>query len=175
VLKYSGHIAEKGKKFFHKAERSGLEGIMAKRAKGFYYSGKRTREWLKIKTALRQEVVIVGYTPPEGTRRYFGSLVLALRDKGRWVYAGRAGTGFDSAALKMIYDKMQPLVRREKPFEQKVPEEKATTWLKPKLVGEVKFTEWTHEGQMRHPAFIGLRDDKRAEDVTRERPVAAKA
>ena len=174
ALKYSGHIFKTGKSFFQKAERSHLEGIMAKRAEGLYYSGKRTREWLKIKTALRQEVVIVGFTPPEGSRRYFGSLVLALRDKGRWSYAGRAGTGFDFEALKMIYDKMKPLIRREKPFDQKVPEESATTWIKPKLVCEVKFTEWTRDGQMRHPAFVGLRDDKRAEEVIREKAIASK-
>lgn len=174
ALKYSGHILKQGKSFFRKAEQSRLEGIMAKRAQGFYYSGKRTREWLKIKTALRQEVVIVGFTPPQGSRRYFGSLVLALRDKGRWSYAGRAGTGFDAAALKMIYDKMKPMIRHEKPFDQKVPEENATTWIKPKLVCEVKFTEWTRDGQMRHPAFVGLRDDKRAEDVIREKAIASK-
>lgn len=174
ALKYSGHILKQGKNFFRKAERSHLEGIMAKRAQALYYSGKRTREWLKIKTALRQEVVIVGFTPPQGARRYFGSLILALRDKGRWSYAGRAGTGFDAGALKMIYDKMKPMIRREKPFDQKVPEENATTWIKPKLVGEVKFTEWTRDGQMRHPAFVGLRDDKRAEDVIREKAIASK-
>ncbi len=174
LLRYSEHISEKGKRFFQRAERSSLEGIMAKRAQSFYYSGKRTREWLKIKTTLRQEVAIVGFTPPEGSRRYFGSLVLALRDKGHWSYAGRAGTGFDSETLKMIYDKMKPIIRHEKPFDQKVPEENATTWLKPKLVCEVKFTEWTRKGQMRHPAFVGLRDDKRAEDVTREKAIASK-
>ena len=172
ALKYSAHVAAKGKSFFQKAKRAGLEGIMAKRAEGLYYSGKRTREWLKIKTTFRQEVVIVGFTPPEGSRRYFGSLVLALRDRGKWTYAGRAGTGFDSASLKTIHDRMRPLIRREKPFAERVPEEKATTWLKPELVGEVKFTEWTEDGQMRHPAFMGLRSDKRATDVVRERAVA---
>ena len=169
ALKYSGHIAAKGKPFFQKARRAGLEGIMAKRAQGLYHSGQRTREWLKIKTTFRQEVVIVGFTPPEGSRRYFGSLLLALRDKGRWTYAGRAGTGFDAESLKTIYAKMKPLIRRDKLFAERVPEEKATTWLKPELVGEVKFTEWTEDGQMRHPAFMGLRSDKRATDVVREK------
>ncbi len=174
IVKYSGHIQKKGKRFFQKAERSGLEGIIAKRTQGFYYSGKRTREWLKIKTVLRQEVVIVGFTRPHGSRRYFGSLVLALRDKHRWSYAGRAGTGFNSESLKMIFDKMKPIIRREKPFDQKVPEENLTTWIKPQLVGEVKFSEWTRDGQMRHPAFIGLRDDKRAAEVTREKAIASR-
>jgi bifunctional non-homologous end joining protein LigD len=117
-----------------------------------------------------QEVVIVGYTEPRRSRKYFGSLVLAVRDKAnkRWVYAGHVGTGFDQAALKSIYETMQPLRTDKKPFDQKVKSENATTWLIPKLVGEVKFTEWTSEGEMRHPVFLGLRTDKKATDVIRE-------
>jgi ATP dependent DNA ligase C terminal region len=124
-------------------------------------SGKRTREWLKYKAVHEQEVVIVGYTEPRGSRKYFGSLVLAVRDNAtkRWVYAGHVGTGFDQAALKSLYGTMQPLSTGKKPFDQKVKDEKATTWLIPKLVGEVEFTEWTSEGEMRHPAFLGLRSD----------------
>lgn len=173
-LKYSEHTSKRGKWFFEKAKQVGLEGIVAKRALGIYHSGQRTREWLKIKTVLRQEVVIVGFTKPSGSRRYFGSLVLAVRNKKGWSYVGRAGTGFDSAALKMIYEKMKPLIGSEKPFDQEIPEENTTTWIKPQLVGEVKFTEWTRDGQMRHPAFVGLRDDKRAVNVTREETLPAK-
>jgi bifunctional non-homologous end joining protein LigD len=119
-----------------------------------------------------QEVVIVGYTGPRRSRKYFGSLVLAVRDKARkrWVYAGHVGTGFDQAALKSFYETMQPLRTDKKPFDQKVKNEAATTWLIPKLVGEVKFTEWTSESEMRHPVFLGLRTDKRAADVIREQP-----
>jgi bifunctional non-homologous end joining protein LigD len=97
-------------------------------------------------------------------------LVLAVRDKAtkRWVYAGHVGTGFDQGALKSLYGAMQPLRPDKKPFDQKVKDESATTWLIPKLVGEVKFTEWTSEGEMRHPAFLGLRSDKDASDVMRE-------
>jgi bifunctional non-homologous end joining protein LigD len=115
-------------------------------------------------------VVIVGYTEPRRSRKYFGSLVLAVRDKAtkRWVYAGHVGTGFDQAALKSLYGAMQPLRTDEKPFDQKVKDENATTWLIPKLVGEVKFTEWTSEGEIRHPAFLGLRTDKGASGVIRE-------
>jgi bifunctional non-homologous end joining protein LigD len=118
-----------------------------------------------------QEVVIVGCTQPRRSRKYFGSLVLAVRDKEkkRWVYAGHVGTGFDQAALKSIYETMLPLRTDKKPFEQKVKDENATTWLIPKLVGEVKFTEWTSESEMRHPVFLGLRADKKALDVIRER------
>jgi bifunctional non-homologous end joining protein LigD len=96
--------------------------------------------------------------------------VLAVREKARkrWVYAGHVGTGFDQAALKSLYEAMQPLRTDKKPFGQRVKDENATTWLIPKLVGEVKFTEWTSEGEMRHPVFLGLRSDKGASDVIRE-------
>ncbi len=94
-----------------------------------------------------------------------------MRDKPakRWVYAGHVGTGFDHAALKSIYELMQPLRSEKKPFDEKVRDEKATTWIIPKLVGEVKYTEWTSDSEMRHPAFLGLRTDKKADDVIRER------
>ena len=172
LLRYSEHVVEFGKRVFAKAQRAHEEGVIAKRAAGLYYSGKRTREWLKFKVVHEQEVVIVGYTEPRRSRKYFGSLVLAVRDKAkkRWVYAGHVGTGFDQAALKSIYGTMQPLRTDKKPFDQKVKYENATTWLIPKLVGEVKFTEWTSEAEMRHPVFLGLRTDKRALDVIREQP-----
>ena len=170
LLRYSEHVAEFGKREFAKAQRAHEEGVIAKRAAGLYYSGKRTREWLKFKAVHEQEVVIVGYTEPRRSRKYFGSLVLAVRDKAKksWVYAGHVGTGFDQAALKSIYETMQPLRTDKKPFDEKVRNENATTWLIPKLVGEVKFTEWTSESEMRHPAFLGLRTDKKALDVIRE-------
>jgi bifunctional non-homologous end joining protein LigD len=170
LLRFSEHVAEFGKREFAKAQRAREEGVIAKRAAGLYYSGKRTREWLKFKAVHEQEVVIVGYTEPRRSRKYFGSLALAVRDKvkKRWVYAGHVGTGFDHAELKSIYEKMQPLRTDKKPFDQKVKDENATTWLIPKLVSEVKFTEWTSEAEMRHPVFLGLRTDKKALDVVRE-------
>ena len=170
LLRYSEHVVECGKREFAKAQRAHEEGVIAKRAASLYYSGKRTREWLKFKAVQEQEVVIVGYTGPRRSRKYFGSLVLAVRDKSkkRWVYAGHVGTGFDQAALKSIYAVMQPLRTDEKPFDKKVTDEKATTWLIPQLVGEVKFTEWTSESEMRHPVFLGLRADKSAIEVIRE-------
>jgi bifunctional non-homologous end joining protein LigD len=172
LLRYSEHVAEFGKREFSKAQRAHEEGVIAKRATGLYYSGKRTREWLKFKAVHEQEVVIVGYTQPRRSRKYFGSLVLAVRDKAtkRWVYAGHVGTGFDQAALKSLYGTMQALRTDKKPFEQKVKDEHTTTWLIPKIVGEVKFAEWTSEGEMRHPAFLGLRNDKEAPKVIREQP-----
>ena len=170
LLRYSEHVSKFGKRAFVKAQEASEEGIIAKRAASLYYSGKRTREWLKIKAVHEQEVVIVGYTVPRRSRKYFGSLVLAVRDKGerRWVYIGHVGTGFDQAALESLYRMMQPLRMNAKPFTQKVKAEGDITWLKPSLVGEVKFTEWTADGEMRHPVFLGIRTDKRASDVVRE-------
>ena len=170
LLHYSEHVAEFGKHAFAKAQRTQEEGVIAKRAAGLYYSGKRTREWLKFKAVNEQEVVIVGYTEPRRSRKYFGSLVLAVRDKvaKRGVYAGRVGTGFDQAALKSLYETMHRLRTDKEPFDHKVKHENATTWLIPKLVAEVKFTEWTSDGEMRHPVFLGLRTDKKALDVVRE-------
>jgi len=170
LLLYSEHVAEFGIREFARAQRAHEEGVIAKRATGLYYSGKRTREWLKFKAVHEQEVVIVGYTEPRRSRKYFGSLALAVRDKAKkcWVYAGQVGTGFNEAMLKSLYGKMQSLRTSKKPFGQKVKYENETTWLIPRLVGEVKFTEWTRDGEMRHPAFLGLRTDKKALDVIRE-------
>jgi len=170
LLRYSEHIKEKGTALFKKAKQAGLEGVMAKRAAGLYYSGKRTREWLKFKAMNEQEVVIVGYTAPRRSRKYFGALVLAVRTDSTWRYVGRAGTGFDEEMLRSLYEKMQPLKTQAKPFNVGVKGEAHTTWLRPRLVGEVKFTEWTTSGEMRHPVFLGLRSDKKATAVIREMP-----
>jgi bifunctional non-homologous end joining protein LigD len=168
-IRFSRHIKRNGILAFRTAERKGLEGIVAKRAEGPYRSGRRTREWLKIKTASRQEVVIVGFTPPRGSRKYFGALALAVRQGKSWRFVGYTGTGFNSAGLKSIHARLKRLVRDRKPVADKVPAAHAVTWVKPRLVGEVKFTEWTKDGKMRHPAFIGLRTDKPASQVVRER------
>ena len=170
LLRYSEHVAEFGKLEFAKARRAHEEGVIAKRVAGLYYSGKRTREWLKFKAVYEQEAVIVGYTKPRRSRKYFGSLALAMRDKAkkRWVYAGNVGAGFDEAELKSLYEKMRSLQTGTKPFDHKVKHENETTWIVPRLVGEVKFTEWTSDGEMRHPVFLGLRTDKKALDVIRE-------
>jgi len=170
LLRYSEHIKEKGIALFEKAKQAGLEGVMAKHAAGLYYSGKRTREWLKFKAMKEQEVVIVGYTAPRRSRKYFGALVLAVRQGSHWRYVGHAGTGFDQEMLQSLYKTMQPLKTKAKPVIAKVKDEAQTTWLRPWLVGEVKFTEWTDRGEMRHPVFLGLRSDKKATDVIREVP-----
>ena len=168
LVRYSRHVKRLGIKAFRAARRAKLEGIMAKRAASRYYSGNRTRDWLKIKTARRQEVVIIGFTKPRRSRKHFGALVLALRRKGAWHYAGHTGTGFNTASLKAIHARLRSLVSKRKPFKQRISNESSTTWVRPTLVCEVKFTEWTKDGQMRHPAFVGLRRDKPARTVTAE-------
>jgi bifunctional non-homologous end joining protein LigD len=168
LLFFSRHRKQYGTKFFAEAEKKGLEGIMAKRAQSPYLSGVRSTDWLKIKTAKRQEVVIAGFTAPRRSRPYFGALVLAVRDGKAWRYIGHVGAGFSHAALEELHRKLHPLQPAKSPFAGRVKDEAVTTWVKPKLVAEVKFTEWTSAGEMRHPVFLGLRSDKRAEDVVRE-------
>ncbi|MET4296488.1 bifunctional non-homologous end joining protein LigD [Bradyrhizobium sp. LB8.2] len=157
-----------GTKFFEEAERKGLEGIMAKRADSKYLSGARTDEWLKIKTAKRQEVVIAGFTAPRRTRPFFGALTIALREENGWRYIGHVGTGFSHEALEELHKKLVKLKTAKSPFGKKVKDEAVTTWVKPLLVAEVKFTEWTSSGEMRHPVYLGLRGDKPAGKVVRE-------
>ncbi|MGH6736161.1 MAG: non-homologous end-joining DNA ligase [Methyloceanibacter sp.] len=169
-LLYSTHVVGEGIKAFNKAKRVHEEGVIAKLADGKYYSGKRTREWLKVKASQEQEVVIVGFTKPRGSRKCFGALLVAVRDGRHWKYAGRVGTGFDAKTLRALHAKFLPLTTRAKPIDKKVPGETNTTWVKPKLVAEVKFTEWTKGGEMRHPVFLGLRTDKPATQVVREVP-----
>ena len=142
---------------------------MAKRADSRYVSGGRTDNWLKIKTSKRQEVVIVGFTAPRRTRPFFGALALALRERDGWRYIGHVGTGFSHKTLEELHGKLMKLESAKSPFPSKVKDEAVTTWVKPSLVAEVKFTEWTSSGEMRHPVYLGLRTDKRPEDVTRER------
>lgn len=169
LVAFSRHRPASGNKFFEEAERRGLEGIMAKRAGSEYLSGARSDNWLKIKTSKRQEVVIAGFTAPKRTRPFFGALTLALREGGSWQYIGHVGTGFSHEVLKELHGKLIKLKTAKSPFGKKTKDEAVTTWIKPKLVAEVKFTEWTSSGEMRHPAHLGLREDKLAEQVTRER------
>lgn len=174
LIAFSRHRATFGTKFFMEADRSGLEGIMAKRADSPYLSGARTDNWLKIKTSKRQEVVIAGFTAPRRTRPCFGALALALREGKEWRFIGHVGTGFNQETLKELHAKLIKLKMAKSPFPKKVRGEAVTTWVKPTLVVEVKFTEWTNSGEMRHPVYLGLRADKRAEDVVREREMFRK-
>ncbi|MET4208214.1 non-homologous end-joining DNA ligase [Bradyrhizobium sp. LA2.1] len=169
LIGYSRNRKTFGVKFFEEAERKGLEGIMAKRADSKYLSGARTDDWLKIKTSKRQEVVIAGFTAPRRTRPFFGALTLALREGNGWRYIGHVGTGFSHDTLEELHKNMIRLKAAKSPFGKKVKDEAVTTWVKPQLVAEVKFTEWTSSGEMRHPVYLGLRKDKQAKDVVMER------
>jgi bifunctional non-homologous end joining protein LigD len=169
LIHFSRHRKTFGAKLFEEAGRQGLEGIMAKRADSKYVSGVRTADWLKIKTSKRQEVVIAGFTAPRRTRPFFGALVLAVREKNGWRYIGHVGTGFSHKTLEELHGRLVKLKSAKSPFAAKVKDEAVTTWVKPLLVAEVKFTEWTSSCEMRHPVYLGLRADKRAEEVARER------
>ena len=172
LIAFSEHRKCSGKKFFAEAERKRLEGIMAKRADSPYASGSRTADWLKVKTSQRQEVVIAGFTAPRRTRPFFGALVLAVREDGKWRYIGHVGTGFNHQTLEELHGRLVRLKAAKSPFPAKVKDEAVTTWVRPSLVAEVKFAEWTSKGELRQPVYLGLRADKRASDVVRERPQA---
>ena len=170
LLRYSDHVEGNGPQFFRQACEYGIEGIVSKLADSTYDS-LRSRSWLKIKCLRRQEFVIAGYTLSDKGIP-FSSLVLGVYDRGKLIYAGRAGTGFSNkqrAELKKILD---GIARPKMPFEQipKDPGLRKAVWAEPKLVGEVAFTEWTDEGIIRHPSFQGLREDKKPKDVVREKP-----
>lgn len=166
VILYSDHLEEQGEKFFSEIIKiEGLEGMMAKRADSTYDEGRRTRSWLKIKLVNTQEAIIAGYTAPRESRKYFGALILGVYDKKKLRYIGHSGTGFTDKMLKELYAKLQPLVMDESPFDEKVPVNAAVTWVEPELVCNVKFSELTDDGIMRHPVFMGLRIDKEPEEV----------
>ena len=170
-VKYSDHIIGDGESFFKIAEQRGLEGILAKRAESKYLPGKRSKDWLKLKTKKGQEAIICGFTAPKGSRNKFGSLVLVVYDEGDLIYIGQAGTGFTDNDLKDIYSKLKPLITNRPPFKKKIETNAPVTWVTPKFVCDVEFSEWTDEGLMRQPAFIGIREDKDIDDVIKENSV----
>lgn len=165
IIKCSDHVVGDGAKFFESVTRLGLEGMMAKRADSLYRKGRRSADWLKVRNHKTQEAIIAGYTTPRNSRKYFGALVLGIYENKKLKYIGHTGTGFTEKLLKEIYNTLQPLVRKESPFENKIPMNTAVTWVEPKTVCAVKFTEITEEGMLRHPVFMGLRIDKIAKDV----------
>ena len=168
-MKYSDHVIEKGEAFFDKARASGLEGMIAKRIDSPYLD-KRTNYWMKIKNVRSQELVIGGYTQPRHSREHFGSLVVGVYEDNSLVFAGQVGGGFDDAALREIYELLQPLRTDKCPFKDVPKTNEPAVWVRPELVCEAKFAEWTDEGVLRQPVFIGMRSDKAAGDVVREKP-----
>jgi bifunctional non-homologous end joining protein LigD len=169
LIRYSDHVEEKGKAFFAIAERQGLEGIIAKDGASPYLGGRRSEAWLKIKTTLRQEAVIGGFTEPRGSRKKFGALVLGVYDKkGNFIYIGHTGGGFNEKSIAEVHAKLKPLITKAAPFAEVPKTNMPVTWVKPVLVAEIKFSEWTEGGHMRQPIFIDLRMDKPAKEVRKE-------
>jgi bifunctional non-homologous end joining protein LigD len=171
-LRFNPHRnGEHGEELYREACRKGLEGVMAKRADSPYRSGGRSRDWLKLKCHAEQELVIGGYTAPKGSRTEFGALLVGYYDEGGTLrYAGKVGTGFDHHTLEELGALMRELEQDESPFEPFKPIPPGTHWVRPELVGQIAFAEWTRDGRLRHPRYLGLRDDKPARDVVRERP-----
>jgi len=166
--RYGDHVLAAGEAVFRAASDAQLEGIVAKKTQSAYTPG-RSKDWIKIKCQRRQEFVIGGYTAPQGSRAHFGALHIGLYEGGRLTYVSKVGTGFDDAALARLWEALQPLRRPSSPFEVGAPGGRGHQWVEPRLVCEVRFTEWTAEGGLRHPTFIGLRSDKRPEQCQRER------
>lgn len=163
---FSEHYPRIGEEMFQFAIKQGLEGVIGKRADSIYEAGKRSGNWIKVKIQKTQEAIIVGYTEPKGSRKYFGTLLLAVNDKDKLHFIGGSGGGFSESELERIKGQMSHL-EQEEPIFKKLPgySLKDIHWVKPELVCEIAFTEWTDEGTMRHPVFKGMRPDKRPEEV----------
>src|ERR1700761_5958625 len=171
-VRYTQHRNEKGEKYFLEACTEGWEGLIAKRADSTYQH-RRSKDWLKVKCSFEQELVIGGFTPPKGSRERFGALLVGYHEGDDLRYAGKVGTGFDHHALEDLGDKMEALRQSDIPFTAGSGLPRDATWIEPELVGEFGFSEWTRDGKLRHPRYLGLRDDKRASEVVRELPSAA--
>lgn len=165
-IRYTKHVREKGLEAYKKACKNGLEGVIAKKSDDRYHS-KRTRNWLKFKCVHQQEFVIGGFTEPAGSRVGFGALLIGYYNKKGLHYAGKVGTGYDTALLKSLGARLKKLERKSCPFTTK-PKQKNVHWVRPSIVCEISFTEWTKDGKLRHPAFLGIRKDKSAKNVRRE-------
>jgi DNA ligase D-like protein (predicted ligase) len=167
-VRLTPHRNGDGEALFREACRKGWEGLIAKRADTPYKHG-RSRDWLKFKCSAEQELVIGGYTAPTGSRIELGALLLGHYEDGRLRYAGKVGTGFTRSTLRDLAAKLAPLRRESSPFADEI-RERNVTWVRPELVAQVGFSEWTRDGRLRHPRFLGLREDKAAGEVVRERP-----
>ncbi len=180
-LRYSDHYEQQGKALFEIAQKKGLEGILAKKRDSIYQE-RRSSEWLKIKITHRLECVIGGYTEPEGSRAHFGSIVLGLYDKqGRLIHVGQAGSGFNQKSLEEVWKLLKKRETKKNPFYGEVEALRKVYWVKPELVAEIEYAEWT-EGTMsgagpklRAPVFLGLRDDKDPQECTLDQQGGARA
>ena len=173
-MRYTSHRNEAGEAFYDEACRKGWEGIIAKDARAGYVH-LRSQKWLKFKCDHRQELVIAGYTDPQGSRKGFGALLLGFYEDGALRYAGKVGTGFDDATLVSLHERMSGLEQQRCPFQAcDDASGKGVHWIRPELVAEIGFTEWTGAHRLRHPRYLGLRTDKPANEVARERPREAR-
>lgn len=171
---FQDHIEKNGKTFFEEAAKKKWEGIIGKKSDSEYIIGKRSDSWLKFKMQNSQEAIICGFTKPSGSRKHFGALVLGIFDKNhQLVYIGNCGTGFNDRTLKELYLKMEELQTTEKPFKDKVNQERNVTWIKPQLICEVTYAEWTKDQHLRHPVYKGLRADKEMETIVEEKTEAS--
>ena len=169
VLRISELARADGRELYERALASGWEGLIAKEANSVYQSGKRTPDWRKLKIVREQEFVIGGWTEPRQTRSYFGALLLGVYDSNRrLVYIGHTGTGFNEHELARVMKLLKPLEIKDAPFRQRPKTNERPHWVQPRLVAQIKFTEWTADGKLRHPVYLGLRDDKKPEDIVRE-------
>jgi bifunctional non-homologous end joining protein LigD len=185
VIRYSATLGNNAKDLLKEARKLGLEGLIGKRAKSSYEVGTRSGAWIKIKLFHEQEFVIGGYTEPEGTRKFFGSLIVGFYRRNKLVFVGRVGTGFSTAFLEKLYCRLEQIERPSCPFVNlplprgskwsqgiTASEMKFCHWVKPRLVCQVKFSELTRDERLRQPVFLGLREDKEAKDVVLEKPQA---
>jgi len=170
-IRFSDHVWREGVLFFSVAKEKGLEGIIGKHSQSLYEAGKRSRQWLKVKTRLTQEAVIAGFTEPGGGRKYFGALVLGAYEGDQLMYIGHVGSGFTENHLKDIREKLEPLIQEECPLMVKPETNAPVTWVKPELVCEAALSGWTEDAVMRHPVFLRLREDKAAREAMREKPL----
>ena len=172
LVMYSKHVVGNGTALFEQAQAQHLEGIIGKKRDSVYV-GRRTRDWVKIKAQNESEFVIGGFTDPKGSRKGFGALLLGVPEGKKLRYVGHVGTGFSIKRLAEITKELRALERAESPFTEKIATNTKAHWVQPQLVAQVRYTEMTRDGILRHPAFLGIRVDKDAEDVTEERPSAA--
>jgi bifunctional non-homologous end joining protein LigD len=160
----SARLASNGLKAYEIAKQKGFEGVVAKDESSAYIQG-RSPKWLKFKVKQEDEFLIIGYTAPSGSREHFGALLLAAYEGDKLKYVGKVGTGFSRETLAKLFRKFQSVVRQKPPVLDP-PRERDVTWLAPRLVAQIAYGEWTDDRKLRQPVFLGLRDDKRAEEVT---------
>ena len=168
ILRLSELVRGDGRALYDRAIASGWEGLIAKHVDSRYKSGKRTPDWRKLKIVQEQEFVVGGWTEPRNARAYFGALLLGVYDGDALVYVGHTGTGFGERELARLMKLLRPIATTTCPFKVRPKSNERAHWVEPTLVAQVKFTEWTTDAKLRHPVYLGLRDDKRATDVHRE-------